>query len=422
MQRAYLVINKDTQIAGYLTQRSILDVVDERRSLTDLDLNNMPIVDVERLIIIFYDLADGGLSFRAEMNALRNLLSSAFFNADTMTVILVNIEDPMTEDIINSAIRDSKLSHGNLEVIHHDGTLMFSDVGNYLAGAAIGQQSSSTFKSVYIREADKEEKDRFENVPGENSIDTLLPALTDMSALYKQRAHVEAISAGRVVMDTASRPETVNEFTRIDVISTKTYPTFVVSGEDFTMFERAAGYLVDYERGIGRRVLVINTDYTVNIAEAVGECVELNLEGLKMQSTPTNAVAVLSVRFNQLGYVIQYMNNILGIEEVIFNVAEEDYVQMCKFVRQLSDEVYCVYVAHFHKRSVDRFIAKAIPATALFLTFEIFQEDFGLKSRKKELKRCVVGKFPVEDVDTVEFRDLSTGAKGDEDSGDSDSE
>ena len=136
MQRAYLVINKDTQIAGYLTQRSILDVVDERRSLTDLDLNNMPIVDVERLIIIFYDLADGGLSFRAEMNALRNLLSSAFFNADTMTAILVNIEDPMTEDIINSAIRDSKLSHGNLEVIHHDGTLMFSDVGNYQIGRA----------------------------------------------------------------------------------------------------------------------------------------------------------------------------------------------------------------------------------------------------------------------------------------------
>lgn len=420
MQRAYLVINKETQIASYLTQRSILDVQEERRSLTSLDMNNMPIVDVERLIIIFYKSDDEGLSFRAEMNALRNLLTSAFFNADTMTVILVNIEDPLTEDIVHSATRDSRLTSDKVEIIHHEGTLMFSDVGKYLAGSAIGQQTSSSFKAVYIREADKEEKDRFENVSGNDGIDTILPALTDMATLYKQRAHVEAISAGRVVTEDATRPEVVTEFTRIDVGNTKTYPVFVVSGESFTRFERAVRYLVDYTRIIGRRILVVNTDNTINITEAIGECVELNLEGLKVQSTPLNPVAVLTVRFNQLSYVFQYLSNVLGIEEIILNAAEEDYEQMCRFAKQLSSEVYMVWIAHFHERSVEQFISRNLPATAIFLTFELFHDDFGLQGYKNELKRCIVGKFPTEDVDVVEFRDLSTGAKGEDEDADSD--
>lgn len=414
MQRAYLVINKETQIASYLQHRSILDVQTEQRTLTSLNINNMPIVDVERLVIIFYNTDDEGLSFRAEMNALRNLLASAFFNADSMTIILVNIDDPLAEDLVHSATRDSKLTNDKVEIIHHNGTLMFSNVGEYIAGAAIGQQTSSSFKSVYIREADKEEKDRYENTPGEDGIDTILPALTDMATLYRQRAHVEAISAGRNVRETAVRPETVEDFTRTGAPKIKTYPLFVVSGEAFTKPERATRYLVDYTRVVGRRILVINTDTTVDLTPMLEDSTEITLGSIKVQSTPPAPVAVLNIRFNQLSYVFQFLNNILGIAEVIFNVELEDYVQMCKFADQLSNEVSKVYIAHFNKKSVETFISKAIPATAIFLTFELFQEDFGLQSYKKELKRCIVGKFPTEEVDVIEFRDLSTGAKGDE--------
>lgn len=415
MQRAYLVINKETQIASYLTHRSILDIQEERRTLTTLNLNNMPIVDVERFVIIFYQTDDEGLSFRAEMNALRNLLSSAFFNADSLTVILVNVEDPLVEDLVHSATRDSKLVGDKVEIIHHTGTLMFSNVGEYIAGAAVGQQSSSSFRSVYIREADKEEKDRFENAQGDGGLDTILPALTDMATLYKQRAHVEAISAGRTVHENATRPEVVDDFSRIDAGTTKTYPLFVVSGENFTGYERATKYLVDYTRVIGRRILVVNTDNTVDLPALLEDCIEIPIGSVKVQSTPASPVAVLQVRFNQLSYVVQFLSNILGIEEIIFNVAIEDYVQMCKFADQMSNDVSKVYIAHFHKRSVENFISKAIPATAIFLTFELFQSDFGLQGYKKELKRCIVGKFPTEEVDVIEFRDLATGAKGDAD-------
>lgn len=414
MKRAYLVINKDTQIASYLTHRSILDIVDEKRTLTSLNLNNMPIVDVARLIIIFYQTDDEGLSFRAEMNALRNLLASAFFNTDSLTVILVNVDDPLTEDLVRSATRDSKLVGDKIEIIHHEGALMFSNVGEYIAGAAVGQQSSSSFKSVYIREADKEEKDRFDNVQGEDGIDTILPALTDMATLYRQRAHVEAISAGRNIREVAPRPEMVEDFTRVGVPKTKTYPIFVVAGEDFTRPERASKYLIDYTRIIGRRVLLVNTDNTVDFLSMLEDSVELPIQNVKVQSTPSAPIAVLNIRFNQLSYMFQFLGNILGIEEIIFNVGEEDYVQMCKFADQLSNNVSKVFIAHFHKKSVENFINKAIPATAIFLTFELFQEDFGLQSYKKELKRCIVGKFPTEEVDVIEFRDLATGARGDE--------
>lgn len=414
MQRAFLVVNKSTQIASYLTHRSILEITEEHRSLTELDLTNMPIVDCDKLIIIHYASDDDGLNFRSDMNALRNLLGSAFFNVDELVVIFVNFEDPLAEDLVFSATRGSTLTKDKTTIIHHQGTLMLSDVGKYLAGSAIGQTTSSTFRAVYVREADKEEKDRFENIKTDDGIDTLLPVLTDMSSLYKQRAHVEAISAGHVISESAPRPETVNDFSRVDVATTKTLPLFVVAGDRWTGSERGVGYLVEYTRIIGRRVLVVNTDPTVDIAEYVGECTPLLISSLKVSSTPATPVAVLNARFNQLGFIVQFLHNVLGIEEIIFNVTKEDYLQMCKFARQMSEDVSEVFISHFHEDAVTRFIADALPASSLFLTFEIFHEMFELEKYKSDLKGIVVAKFPVEDVDYIEFRDLATGAKGDD--------
>lgn len=414
MQKIFLVINKDTQVSAYLTHRSIAEITEEHRSLAELDPKTMSIIDADKLVIIHYQSDDNGLSFRSDMNALRNLLSSAFFHVDELVVILVNFEDPLAEDLIFSATRDSNLTRDKIEINHHEGTLMLSDVGHYLAGSAAGQAPSSTFKSVYVREADKEERDRFDNVAGSDGLDSVLPALTDMTTLYRQRAHVEAISAGRVVTESATRPETVNDFSKMEVATTKTLPLFVVSGEQWTGYERAASYLVEYARVIGRRVLVVNTNTELNIAKSVGECVEITTASLKVSSTPSSPVAVLNVRFNQLGYVAQFLNNILGVEEIIFNVALEDYRQMYKFARQMSDEFTAVYVAHFEEASIQRFIRDNTPATSLFLTFEKFNGAFDLESYREDLKGIVVGKFPTEDVDVIEFRDLATGAKGED--------
>lgn len=414
MQKCFLVSNKETQVANYLTQRSILDVMEEHRSLAELDIMSMPIVDCNKLVIIHYATDDDGLSFRSDMNALRNLLASAFFNADELIVILVGFEDPLAEDLVYSATRDSNLTRDKITILHHNGALMLSDVGRYLAGSAVGQTTTSTFKAVYVREADKEEKDRFDNVAGEDGLDTILPALTDMAALYKQRAHVEAISAGHIISESAPRPERVNDFSRVDVATTKTLPLFVVSGDPWTGSERAVGYLVEYTRVIGRRVLVVNTDPNVDISAFVGECTMLLMTTLKVSSTPATPVAALNVRFNQLGFVAQFLNNILGVEEIIFNVCKEDYLQMCKFARQMSDMVSEVFVSHFNQSAVERFISDALPASALFLTFEVFSAMFDLEKYRSDLKGKVVAKFPVEDVDVIEFRDLATGAKEEE--------
>lgn len=414
MQRCYLVVNKDTQVAAYLTNRSIVSITEERRSLAELDIRAMPIVDVEKMVIIHYETDDGGLSFRADMNALRNLLGSAFFHADDLTVILVNFADPLAEDLVYSATRDSSLTRDKITIIHHTGTLMLADVGKYLAGSAIGQNTSSTYKSVFVREADKEEKDRFENLVGDDGLDKILPVLTDMSALYKQRSHVEAISAGHVVTESAVRPEVVTDFTNVDVQNLKVMPVFVVSGDQWTSSERAVRYLVDYARVIGRRVLVVNTDSRVDMEQALGSCTTLVVQGLRVSSTPASPVALLNARFNQIGYIAQFLGNILGIEEVLFNVSKEDYKQMCHFAGQMSEEVHRVFISHFNEDSIKLFLSEGTPADSLFLTFELFSSEFDLGKYKKDFKGIVVAKFPVEDVDVIEFRDLSTGAKGDE--------
>lgn len=415
MTDCLLIVNKDTQVAPYLVNRQIVNVIGEFRSFNKIDLQKLPIIDVEKTLYIHYASDDDAhTAFRADMNTLRNLLGSAFFNTSTITFIFVNLNDPIFEELILATIRNSPLTKDKVEIIYHEGNLMLSDVGTYVAGNATGTQVTSTFKTVYIREAEKEEKQRYLNI-NEDKLDTVLPALTDMSALYRQRSHIEAISSGHVVVDSVERPETVQEFSRLDLSSAKSLPIFTVAGERWTRAERAVSYLIEYARTIGRRVLVINTDIDIDISKAVGECTVLTLDKLKVISTPSTPIAVINARFNQLSYIIQFLESIRGIEEIIFYCSPEDYKQVSTFAGQMSEYSNYVFVAHYDEDSVRKFIASGAPATALFLDFEIFNKEFRLEKYKKALKGIVVAQFAINDVDYIEFYDFCTGDNSEHD-------
>lgn len=412
MQRCFLVTNKETQIAGYLEHRSIMEVTEEHRSLTELNLEKLEIVDVEKFLYIYYQTDDADLSFRSDMNALRTLLSSAFFHVSEALFILVNNQNPLLEDLVYSALRDSTLPRSKIEIIQHTGSLMLSDVGRYVSGSAVGQTTTSSYKDVFIREADKEEKERYANTGSD--ISAVLPVLTDMASLYSQRAGVEAISAGMNVTENAERPQIVDNFSRLNISANKTTQTFVVSGERWTNPERAVGYLIEYLRTQGQRCLVINLNTSEYIGKYVGVSTNLNLLDLKAPVTPECPIATLDARFDQLGYIIEFFRNVKGVEHYIFNVLPGDYRRSCKLIAQLSEKLYTVFVAHYSAESVQYYLDSGMKATALYLSFEQFHKEFNLKAFKSELEGTIVAEFPTEDVDVVEFYTYATGGGRDE--------
>lgn len=407
MQRCFLVINKETQVASYLQHRSIVDITEEHRSLLELNLEQLDLVDVEKFLYIYYHTDDGDLSFRSDMNAMRTLMSSAFFHTSEAIFILVNNTNPLLEDLIYSALRDSGLPKDKIEIISHTGSLMLPDVGSYLSGSAVGQTTSSSYKDVYIREADKEEKDRFVNTSG--GLTAVLPVLTDMAALYAQRADVESLSSGHVVTERYSRPRIVHDFSRVSVDMAKTLSSFVISGERWTNAERSIKYILEYLRTIGRRCLVVNMDQKLSAGKVVGECTTLTLMDMKAPITPELAIATLDIRFNQLGYVVQYLRNVKGVEQYIFYCTDEQYQDVLELIQQLSEKTYAVYIAHYNQESVQRFIDRKLDATALFLCSDKLVDDFNIKDFKKGLKGKLVATFPTEDVDYVEFFEFATG-------------
>lgn len=407
MQRCFLVINKETQVASYLKHRSIIDVTEEHRSLSEIDLMALNIIDADKFLYIYYPTDDSDLSFRSDMNALRNLMSSAFFHVSEALFILVDNMNPLLEDLIYSALRESPLTKNKIEIITHKGSLMLADVGKYLSGSVSGQITSSSYRDVYVTEADKEEKVRFTN--SSSGLDSVLPVLTDMAALYQQRSGVEAVSAGRIVSEHLTRPRLVKDFTRINVSTARSTSSFVVSGEKWAQPEKAVEYLLQHSHFVGIRTLVVNLTGKSLPAESVGTATTLDLMDIKAPITPELPTSILDIRLNQLGYVVEYMENIKGVDSYIYYCSDENYSDVCSLIQQLSETMHAVYVTHYNREALELYLSAGYKATALFLRFGPLSKSFDLDAYKADLKDTVVAEFPMEEVDYTEFYEFSTG-------------
>lgn len=407
MQSCMLITNKATQVASYLEHRSILRVVEEYRSLSEIDLEKLAIIDVDKFMYIYYSSKDSDLSLRADMNKLRNLMNSAFFHISEALFILVDNENPVLEDLIKSALRDTDIINGKLEIIQHTGSLMLSDVGKYVSGSASGQTTSSTYKEVYIREADKEEQERFMNTSA--GLTSVLPVLTDMATMYTQRASVEAVSSGRVVSEVSNRPNNVKGFTHNITEARGTISAFIVSGDRWSESYKAVDYLLKYYKNIGKRCLVVNIDSMIKIEDYIDKCNTYTLMDIRLIVSPAEMISTINIRYDQIMYVIEFLGNIQGIEEYIFYTNPGNFKNIVKFIKQLSNNYHSMFVVHNTEDSIVNYLDLGMSVDALFINFEILSKEFDLKKYKEDLKNSIVAVFPNEDVDYSEFYALSIG-------------
>jgi len=407
MQKAFLVSNKATQVREYLEHRSIIEITEEHRSLTELDLTHLGIIDVNKVIYLYYASDDGDLAFRSDLNVLRQLLNSAFFHTDEGMFILIDCKNPMLEDLINSACRDSNLQGGALTIIHHTGVLTFSDVSKYIAGIVVGEQTASSYKSVYVREADTEERERYESQAADG-LTAVLPVLTDQYAMYKKRSDVEAISAGRIVTDVSRRPQMLQKFAKIVTPTVNQWSAFLVSGERYSKFEESALYLSDYTTRVGLRTLVVNLSRNPLTFVAKGAAI-VQLKDLMTRRSFAEKVGYLECRFNQFGFVVEMLDNVEGINSHIFVCDKEDFGVMQELLEPLCRVLYSEFITHYDEDSVKEYLEMGVHATTVFLSTAISFNEFSLPPYKEAFNGTRVAAFPLTDVDTTDFYECATG-------------
>lgn len=408
MQKCFLVANKSTQVREYLEHRSIISVEQEYRTLSELDLSRLGIIDVDKFIYLYYGSDDGDLGFRSDLNILRQLLNSAFFNATEAIFILVGTSNPMLEDLIHSACRDTNIIGSHLSVIHHSGALTLNDVSTYISGVTTGVQGSSSYKSVYVREEDSEERERFNNVI-EDGVEMILPVLTDQYAMYKKRAEVEAISSSRSVTETFFRPQTVQNFAKRTPASHKQWNAFLLSGTQLTAYTKGVDHMRDYFSRVGMRMMIV--DLSSNSVDTVNteEVHEFSLSELSSKRAFTESAGYVKCRFNQLGFVVGILDHVVGVNVYVFVCDEEDYIDMSAFLAPLCSNLVCNFVTHFAERYVQRYLASGMKSTALFLSRNVVSETFDLLKYKEDFEGTRVASFGLKDVDTTDYYECATG-------------
>lgn len=407
MQKCFLVSNKTTQVREYLEHRSIVEITEEHRSLTELDLTRLGIIDIDKFIYIYYESDDGGLSFRSDLNVLRQLLSSAFFHTSEALFLLVDCSNPMLEDLVKSACRDSNLVGSKLEIIHHTGALTFSDVSKYISGSAFGTQTNSSYRAVYIREEDSQERERFTNQS--DGMDSILPVLTDHYSMYKKRADVEAISSGRMVTDSYTRPQVLQNFSRRDVPKIQQWNAFLITGMEYTGFENSVSYLLDYYERVGLRCMVVDLTTSPSVKIDTTKLHQYILSELQVHRAFSEWAGYIRCRYNQLGFVVQMLDNVEGINAYIFVCDQSLFETLKQYLSPLCSRLYCDYVTHFTEDAVQDFLAKDFQVTTLFLSRAIIYNQFDLSKYKEEFRGVRVALYSAEGADTTDFYECATG-------------
>ena len=409
MQKCFLVSNKSTQVRDYLEHRSIVEVVEEHAALGELDLQHLGIIDADKFIYIYYQLDDGDITFRSELNIFRQLLASAFFRVDEAIFILVECKNPMLEDLIHSACRDSNLVGSKLEVIHHSGTLSLTDVSRYVAGAAYGAEITSSYKSVYISEGNSDERERYTH--SVNGLDTMLPALTDQYTMYKKRSEVEAVSSGRTVTEVLLRPEVLRDFSYRPKPVVNRWNAFLFSGDLYTRFEKSAEYLSEYYTRLGMRIVVV--DMTNSNAVSINRTgwKELTLQDIAVKTSFTEWTGYIRCRYKQLGYLVEMLDNVDGITAYVFLCESRDYSQLCNFLQPLTQTLYCGFVTHFTESAVKDYLQSGFQSTTLFLSRNAVFESFDILKYKQDFEGTRVAAFTTDRVDTVDFYNCAIGGR-----------
>lgn len=408
MQKAFFVSNRNTQAPDYLEHRSILKIYKCLPNLNTIDLRSMEIIDVDKFIYIYYLSDDDGMQFRTDMGIFRQLVSSPFFHVQSALFIFVNDPNTLLDDIVRSACRDSNLTDtkNNLEIIHHEGQLVLNDLASYITGTAIGNDTASTYRTVYITESDVREKIRFDNEY--TGLDQMLPQVTDMAEAYRTRASNEALTSSRMVKEDSYVLPVIDSYSDLTSAKVEKTKCLIVTGDKFSKFSDTVNLLYKQFDLLGLKIMVLNLD-TPDIITPDFDAVLF--KDISHSFYPRSTVSVFKAKQCSLGYFISNLDNIHSIDLFIIVIPCEVFVNTCGALRQLCDETRIVYVMHNLEESMKSYIDLGIKSDTIFINRNIISEDFDILSYRDVVGDSICAYFPesIDLVDEREFFDFCVG-------------
>ena len=117
----------------------------------------------------------------------------------------------------------------------------------------------------------------------------------------------------------------------------------------------------------------------------------------------------MKYRINQLGYVIETLDNIEGVNRYILVCDSEDY-SLCKEIfTPLCDKLYSNFVTYFTEDAVKDYLNSGRKSTTVFLSQVFGPSNFDIMQYRESFANQRVAIFGLTDVDTTDYHECAVG-------------
>lgn len=389
MINAFLIVNKPSIAPDYLEKHNILHIAHYTNSLSAIDLNTT-IIDVDKLLYIYYGDVKDDSAFKADLSILRNRLESAYFTCRSFMFILVKARPGLT-DYINAALSNIVVTNEDLEIIYHDKELMLPELSNYISGVSIGDTTKNTYIDVYVTEVGKEDKERYNNIIDEN-VSAIVPSLVDEVSLYKNKVVSLSSSFNNTIIEQEKSKDFVFDAAPHLKKIVRFMDTIIVSGEEYTDLAYIGKVLCTHFESLGERVLLVNLlnkdiSYMLNTLFNT-----INLQQIWHKYLPEHLISYINLKFVEYPLLLSNEYNINSVTTKIVITPKEVFEKIHKIESYSLTNLKTAFILHKRKESFDN--AKQIKEmlNTLIVDNKVFNDDFNMSNYKQVFENisCVM--------------------------------
>lgn len=380
MINAYLVVNKPSVAAEYLEKHNILHIVRYTSSLAAQDMNDA-IIDVDKLLYIYYGEVPDDTAFKADLSILRSRLESAYFTCRSFMFILVKAR-PGLSDYIHAALDRFEYPEDKLEIIEHDRELMLPELSTYISGVTLGDTTNNSYIDVYVSEAGKEDKERYTNRMDE-TIATITPTLVDEAAMYKSRIVSLSQTYDSVVSQTEAERDLMSNTPPFSRKTMAFMDTILVAGEPFSNYTKVAVTFAEHYADIGERVLVVNLTGNSFLDLFFSPVNTPNLPDMWYRYTPEKLVTYLSAKVGDYAMILTNENNIEAVNVKIVVVPPEAFELIHRIETYSLSKLHTVYVLHKQRASFEQCINLKESIDTIIVDPTLFNDTFNIGDYRK---------------------------------------
>lgn len=372
MLRCFLSSNVNTQISDYLREHRIVNIVQECVTFDNYLELKETIINVDKLIYIYYTDQSSDLAFKTDLSHMRNLLSSVFFSAKEILFILIK----PTAEISNFLSEVKKDFPLPVEVVERNSNLALPELAGIIGQVSVSD-NSTVYSNVYFSKIGSLESERFTNTPSkETFVETVR---LDEHKLYHERVKSFSEAINNQEDNLAHQ---VDEIKSSNTHISNQLNIEIISGNIYTDTKIVACRICEHLMLIGKRVLMINLmdkDFFLDKATL------LSLEMCKFPFKPETPLVYLPIHPNYLPLLISYLKNIHYLTDIVI-LTPVAYVPL---LRAIAGNPHHIHIIHNTERDI---LNLQVTPNTLLIQTDWINIPFDIQSYKTKtsIKSCAL--------------------------------